>query len=176
MPDIIISAVGAHEVDAHVAALAGILADSVNDGAAVGFIEPFTAADGARFFREDVKPELAQGRRLLFLGWLDGTVAGTVQLILALPQNQPHRCEIAKMLVHPSARRRGLARRLLAVAETHAKNLGKTLITLDTRTGDVAEPLYLAAGFERAGVIPDYALDPDRKALHATTYLFKRLA
>jgi len=175
MAEIAVGEVGPQNLAAELPALARILASSVADGAAVGFVEPFPEEAAARFYREDVGPELAAGRRKLFVARIDGETLGTVQLLLGLPPNQPHRCEIAKMMVHPNARRRGLARHLLAAAEAEARALGKTLITLDTRTGDVAEPLYAAFGFERAGVIPDYALDPDRKALHATTYMFKRL-
>ena len=98
-----------------------------------------------------------------------------MQLILALPPNQPHRCEVAKMMVHPVARRKGVGRALMAALETEARAAGKTLITLDTKTGDKAEPLYKAAGFRTAGIIPGFALDPDGAAMHATTYMYKAL-
>ena len=104
-----------------------------------------------------------------------GDLVGTVQLITAMPPNQPHRCEIAKMIVHPRARRLGIGRSLMNRALHRARELGKTLVTLDTRTGDVAEPLYASVGFEVAGVIPDFAWDPDGKARHATTYMFRRI-
>lgn len=79
------------------------------------------------------------------------------------------RAEIAKMIVHPRARRQGLGRLLMNTALDHARSLGKTLVTLDTRTGDVAEPLYTSIGFEAAGVISDFAWDPDGRARHGTT-------
>jgi GNAT superfamily N-acetyltransferase len=122
-----------------------------------------------------VFPEVRAGRRKLLAAKLDGEIAGSVQLILALPPNQPHRCEVAKMMVHPVARRKGVGRALMAALETEARAAGKTLITLDTKTGDKAEPLYRAAGFRTAGVIPGFALDPDGAAMHATTYMYKVL-
>ena len=159
----------------HVGPLAAILADSVADGAAISFMQPFTAVDAAEFLRTAVLPQVECGGRLLFAAALDGVPCGTAQLVLAMPPNQPHRCEIAKMAVHPAARRRGVARRLMEAAEAEARARGKTLITLDTRTGDRAEPLYAACGFAAAGVIPGYALDPDGGATHGTTYMYKVL-
>lgn len=156
-------------------ALIRILADSVALGAAIGFMNSLTEDDAARFWRESIRPEVLAGRRILFAAQRDGEVLGTVQLITAMPHNQPHRCEIAKMIVHPSARRLGLGRALMTRAIDRARELGKTLVTLDTRTGDVAEPLYASVGFDIAGVIPDYAWDPDGKAMHATTYMYRRI-
>lgn len=162
-------------LEQRLATLARILADSVALGAAIGFMDPLTQDDAARFWRESVRPEVAAGRRILFAAQRDGEVLGTVQLITGMPLNQPHRCEIAKMIVDPRARRLGLGRALMTRAIDRARELGKTLITLDTRTGDVAEPLYASVGFEVAGVIPDYAWDPDGKARHATTYMYRRI-
>jgi len=92
-----------------------------------------------------------------------------------MPPNQQHRYAVAKIIVHPDARRLGIGRCLIARAIEHARDVGKTLITLDTRTGDVAEPLYTSAGFEFEGVIPDFAWNPDGQARHATTYMFRRI-
>ncbi len=156
-------------------ALSRILADSVGDGAAISFMAPLRYEDAARFWVRDVLPEVAAKRRVLFGAERDGEIVGTVQLITAMPPNQPHRCEIAKMIVHPRARRLGIGRSLMNRAIDRAKELGKTLITLDTRTGDRAEPLYASVGFEVAGVIPDFAWDPDGKARHATTYMYRRV-
>ena len=156
-------------------ALARILADSVALGAAIGFMDPLTQDDAARFWRESVQPEVVAGRRILFAAQHEGEVLGTVQLLTGMPLNQPHRCEIAKMIVHPRARRLGLGRALMTRAIDRARELGKTLITLDTRTGDLAQPLYASVGFEVAGVIPEYAWDPDGKAMHATTYMYRRI-
>ena len=118
--------------------------------------------------------EFALGRQLRALHD-GGEIVGTVQLLTAMPPNQPHRCEVAKMIVHPSARRLGIGRCLIARAIEHAEELGKTLVTLDTRTGDAAEPLYASVGFEVAGIIPDFAWDPDGRARHSTTYMFRRI-
>jgi ribosomal protein S18 acetylase RimI-like enzyme len=155
--------------------LSRVLADSVADGAAISFMAPMPYEDAARFWSGDVQREVAAERRVLFGAERDGEIVGTVQLLTAMPPNQPHRCEIAKMIVHPQARRLGIARALMNAALGRARELGKTLVTLDTRTGDAAEPLYASVGFEVAGVIPDFAWDPDGKALHATTYMFRRV-
>jgi ribosomal protein S18 acetylase RimI-like enzyme len=175
MADIRIQSLSGHELDTHADALAAIMAQTVNDGAAIGFMQPFSKADGRAFFDSQVFPDVRAGRRRLIIAWLDGVPVGSVQLIVALPPNQPHRSEVAKMMVAPAARRRGVGRALMAAVDEAARAAGKKLITLDTRTGDVAEPLYRAAGFVEAGVIPGYALDPDGKSLHATTYMYRTL-
>ncbi len=162
-------------IEQNLDALAHILANSVADGAAISFMAPLSHSDATRFWSQDVRPEVAAGRRVLFAAERGGALVGTVQLITALPPNQPHRCEIAKMIVHPRARRLGIGRSLIGRALDRARDLGKTLVTLDTRTGDVAEPLYASVGFEVAGVIPDYAWDPDGKAQHATTVMFRKV-
>ncbi len=175
MTMISIHILAANELDAHADALAGIMAETVNDGAAIGYMQPFSQADGHAFFTTQVFPEARAGHRRLLVARLDGEPVGTVQLIVALPPNQPHRCEVAKMMVQPSARRKGIGRALMQALDAEARTAGKTLVTLDTRTGDRAEPLYKASGFRTAGVIPGFALDPDGKAHHATTYMYKML-
>jgi GNAT superfamily N-acetyltransferase len=162
-------------LDAHAAALASIMTQTVNGGAAIGYVQPFSLDDGHAFFAASVFPEVRAGNRRLLVATLDGETVGTVQLSVTLPPNQPHRCEVAKMMVAPAARRRGIGRALLKALDAQARAAGKSLITLDTRTGDKAEPLYLSAGFKVAGMIPGFALDPDRAALHATTYMYKTL-
>ncbi|WP_019937528.1 GNAT family N-acetyltransferase [Bordetella sp. FB-8] len=158
-----------------VQAFSRILADSVALGAAIGFMTPLSLDDAARFWLEGVRPEVVAGRRILLGAQHDGDIVGTVQLLTCMPANQPHRCEIAKMIVHPRARRLGIGRALMNHAINRARELGKTLITLDTRTGDAAQPLYASVGFEVAGVIPDYAWNPDGEARHATTYMYRRI-
>lgn len=162
-------------IEANVAALSRILVDSVADGAAIGFMAPVSAQQAKRFWLEDVRQAVEAGHRLAFGARHDDELLGTVQLLTAMPPNQPHRCEIAKMIVHPHARRLGIGRALMSHALERARELGKTLVTLDTRTGDVAEPLYASVGFEVAGIIPDYAFDPDGQARHATTYMYRRI-
>lgn len=164
-----------HAIEADLAALSRILIDSVADGAAVGFMAPVSVHEAARFWLETVRPDVEAGRRTVFGARRGGDLVGTVQLLTAMPVNQPHRCEIAKMIVHPHARRMGIGRALMTRALDRARELGKTLVTLDTRTGDVAEALYASLGFEIAGSIPDYAFDPNGRARHATTYMYRGL-
>jgi GNAT superfamily N-acetyltransferase len=103
-------------------------------------------------------------------------IVGTVQLDLAVPPNQQHRAKVAKLLVHPAARRRGVARALMTALEAIAQSEGRTLLTLDTVTGGSAEPLYLSLGYISAGVIPRYARGSLRPDLEATTIMYKELA
>ena len=165
----------AHAVEKRIGALVRILCDSVDGGAAISFMAPLSHKDATRFWSADVLPEVAAGRRVVFGAERAGELVGTVQLLTAMPPNQPHRCEIAKMIVHPSSRRLGIGRALINRAIDRARELGKELITLDTRTGDVAEPLYASVGFEVAGIIPNFAWDPDKQARHATTYMFRQI-
>ncbi len=167
-----IRCVGADEVDALVEPLADVLLDCVEGGASVSFMWPLPRARALAFWR-DVADGVRRGERLLLIGQTrQGRVDGTVQLLLAQPDNQPHRADLAKMLVHRRARRRGLARALLAAAEQGARDAGKRVLVLDTATGGDAERLYERAGWQRVGVIPDYALMPDGR-LCATTYFHK---
>ncbi|PWN21482.1 acetyltransferase [Microstroma glucosiphilum] len=128
-----------------------------------------------RFWLDDVIPEVTKRRRLFFAAEYEGKLVGTVQLIIALTPNQPHRCELAKLMVHPRARRLGIGRALVGQAIQRAQELGKMLLTLDTNTGDAGQALYASLGFKEAGVIPDYAWDPDGRARHSTTYMYKYL-
>ncbi|WP_417270111.1 GNAT family N-acetyltransferase [Celeribacter sp.] len=155
--------------------LALLMSACVEDGAAIGMVHPFGVPDARAFWQGNVLPEVERGDRALFVAHDNTGICGTVQLITSMPPNQPHRCEIAKMMVAPSARRRGIGRALMAAALDHARALGKRTVTLDTRSGDVAEPLYASVGFEVAGKIPDFALDPDGATLHATTYMYLKL-
>lgn len=175
MTGVSIHSLSPDEMGAEAEALARIMADTVETGAAIGYMQPFSVVDGLAFFTDQVFPEIRAGRRLLLVARLDGETVGSVQLIIALPPNQPHRCEVAKMMVAPTARRKGIGAALMQALDAEARGAGKSLITLDTRTGDAAEPLYRAAGFEAAGVIPGFALDPDGTALHATTFMYKAL-
>jgi GNAT superfamily N-acetyltransferase len=150
-------------------ALAGVLVDCVAGGASVSYMTPFSH-DQARSAFEVFATEVEQGRRLLLAAFLDGSLVGTAQVILALPPNQPHRAEIAKVLVHRSARRRGIAQLLMERAEAEARAEGKTLLVLDTVTGDTAERLYERLGWTKVGVIPGYALYPDGRPCDTTVF------
>ncbi|WP_282152178.1 GNAT family N-acetyltransferase [Ruegeria atlantica] len=163
------------DIDNNLTDLCRTLVDSVADGAAISFMMPLDHDSAARFWTDDVKPAIETGARHLFGAFYQRRMIGTVQLLLAMPPNQPHRAEISKMIVHPDARRRGLGKALMQEALKSAQEAGKTLITLDTRTGDVSESLYRSVGFKPAGVIPDFAFDPDGKSRHATTYMYRYL-
>ena len=133
--------------------LAGVLHASVLDGASVGFVLPF-AIDEARGFWQGLEPAFRSGARRLLVARLEGRVVGTVQLVLGMPANGIHRAEIAKLLVHPAARRRGIARMLMVAAEALARRHDRSLLLLDTRRGDSAEGLYESLGFRVAGRFP----------------------
>ena len=157
------------EAHAQLDALAAVLADCVAGGASVSYMAPFSHEDARRVF-EGFAAEAEQGRRLLLAAFADGALVGTVQIILALPPNQPHRGEIAKLLVHRSARGRGVARRLMERAEEEARAEGKTLLVLDAVTGGDAARLYERMGWTTVGVIPGYALYPDGRPCDTTVF------
>jgi len=149
--------------------LAAVLHDCVAGGASVSYMEPFTRADARNAFAA-FAAEAEQGRRLLLAAFADGDLVGSVQVILALPPNQPHRAEIAKLLVHRSARGRGIARLLMERAEAEARAEGKTLLVLDAVTGGGAARLYARMGWTEVGVIPGYALYPDGRPCDTTVF------
>lgn len=157
----------------HLDGLARVLHDCVEGGASVGYMWPFSVEDARRAF-EAFADEVDAGRRLLLGAFLDGALVGTVQVVLAFPVNQPHRGEIARMLVHRSARRRGIAEQLLAAAEDAAREEGKTLLVLDAVTDGDAARLYDRLGWTTVGSVPDFALYPDGRPC-ATTYFYKAL-
>lgn len=154
--------------------LAEILVACVDAGASVHFLPPL-APERARGFWRQVAADVALGKRLLLAAWSGGVLVGTVQLDLGTPENQPHRAELAKLLVHPDARRRGIGRALMQRAEQAAQRVGRSLLVLDTVAGDAGDALYRSLGWHEAGRIPGYALGADR-ALHDTLYFWKRLA
>lgn len=154
--------------------LGELLADIVAGGASVGFLAPPAHEEAAAWWRE--RAEAAEAGRLTVWAALDATgrPAGTVSLAHPDKPNSRHRAELVKLMVHRSARGRGLGRRLLDTAEAAAAASGITLLHLDTETGSPAEHLYRSAGWTRAGVIPDYAANPAGE-LRPTTLYFKRL-
>jgi ribosomal protein S18 acetylase RimI-like enzyme len=135
---------------------------------------PFTRQDARTAFLGFIA-DVEAGRRLLLAAFADGVMVGTVQLVPATQPNQPHRADVAKLLVHRSARRRGVARRLMEHLEVEARALGRTLLVLDTVTGEAAERLYDRLGWTRVGVIPGFALYPDGRRCD-TTVFWKRLS
>jgi ribosomal protein S18 acetylase RimI-like enzyme len=162
-------------LEANLDALSAILVASVDAGAAISFLKPLDPLAARAFWTDSVFPQVRRGNRVLLAAVSSDTAVGTVQLETRLPPNQPHRCEVSKMAVHPHHRRRGIARSLMQALEGHARARGKTLITLDTKTGDAAQSLYASLGYAEAGIVPGFALDPDRKAFHSTTYMYKSL-
>ena len=154
-------------------ALAEILRACVDDGASVSFLPPLSVT-AARDFTRRLAREVAGSQRVLLGGWIEGVLCGTVTLDLDTPPNQPHRADVQKLLVHPTARRRGLARALMLALEDEARAAGRSLLTLDTRAGSDAEPLYRRMGYHEAGRIPGYALSADGTK-HDTVLFWKEL-
>ena len=152
--------------------LADVLVDCVQGGASVSFMLPFGREDAARYF-DKVTASIARGETVLVAAKLDGRIVGTLQLGLDMPPNQPHRADIKKLLVHRAARNRGVGAMLMARAEAEAKARGRTLLVLDT-AGAEAERLYLRSGWQRVGVIPDYAMWPDG-GFCDTTFFWKKI-
>jgi GNAT superfamily N-acetyltransferase len=158
----------------HIPALAELLIACVEGGASVSFMLPLSQERAEKFWR-GVADGVARGERIVLVAEDEGgDVVGTVQVILAVPENQPHRGDIAKLLVHPRLRRQGIAAALMNAADAAAREAGKSLLVLDTVTGGDAERLYSRLGWERVGVIPDYALWP-RGGLCATTVFYRRV-
>ena len=159
--------------DREIQGLSDLLIDCVEGGASVGFMLPMSRAK-AQAYWHSMSASVTRGERVV-LAAADaaGTIVGTVQVILTQPENQPHRGDIAKMLVHRRARRRGVGAALLAAAERSALDAGKTLLVLDTASDDAGR-LYARQGWQRCGQIPSYALWP-KGAPCATTIFFKFL-
>jgi len=171
---ITVRCVGINEASACVEALADVLLDCVEGGASVSFMWPLPREKAIDFWRK-VAEGVAHGERILLIAeTAQGDIVGTVQLIVAQPDNQPHRADIAKMLVHRKARRQGIAQRLMQAADDAARAAGKTVLVLDTVTGGDAERVYQRTGWQRVGDIPNYALMPDG-VLCSTTYYTKQL-
>ena len=159
--------------DAHVSALADLLIDCVEGGASVGFMSPLTL-ERARAFWTRVAAEVHSGERAILVAEDADGICGTVQLVLGVPENQPHRADLAKMLVHHRARRQGLGAALMRGAEAMARECGRTLLVLDAVTGGDAERLYEGLGWQRVGAIPGYALMPNGDVC-STTYFYREL-
>lgn len=166
----------AAEVEAHTEALAEILRACVDDGAGVGFVQPFGIEAARGFWRESVMPAVAWGTRVVLVARVDGVIAGTVQLGIDTMPNQVHRADVMKLLVYPSRQRRGVGRALMIEIERVALGLKRTLLTLDTVTGDKAEPLYRSLGYTLVGCIPNYARSAHGRGFDSTSIMFKELA
>jgi len=161
----------AHDVDM----LADVLHAVVYDGAGVSFVVPFSMDESRRFWVEKVLPGVRAGTRRVLVARLGDRTVGTVQVDLAMPPNQQHRGDVLKLLVHPDARRRGIARRLMLALEDVARAEHRSLLTLDTWTGGYAETLYRSLEYVVVGVIPRYARGSTTPALEPATFMYKEL-
>jgi hypothetical protein len=167
---------GVASLDEEIDMLGEVLHAVVHEGAGVSFVVPFSLDDARAFWLEKVLPGVrARTRRVLVARW-GARIVGTVQLDLAVPPNQQHRAEVLKLLVHPVARRRGIARALMIALEGVAHSERRTLLTLDTWTGSSAELLYHSLGYIRAGIIPRYARGSLTPNLEPATIMYKELS
>ena len=153
--------------------LGKLLKACVEDGAGIGFVLPLSSEKAEAFWSARVSA-IERGEAFLLAAHQDGTIAGVVMLVPAPQDNGGHRADVAKLMVHPDHRRKGLGRRLMRAIDGLARSLDRWLLVLDTVTGDRAEQLYVACGFIKAGVIPDYALNSHGQ-LDATTVFYKDL-
>jgi acetyltransferase len=155
-------------------ALVALLTDAVDSGASLGFLLPLRPATAVAYWRA-VFGDIGAGSRVLLAARdADGAIVGSAQLELATRENGRHRAEVAKVMVLRAARRQGIGRSLMLVAEEHARRLGRTTLVLDTRAGDPSERLYASIGWRRVGEIPCYARSADG-LLHATALYYKLL-
>ncbi|HYR85480.1 MAG TPA: GNAT family N-acetyltransferase [Terriglobia bacterium] len=166
---------GAASLDDDISMLAQVLHAVVHGGAGVSFIAPFLIDDARAFWIDTVLAPVRDGTRRVVVARREERIVGTVQLDLAMPPNQQHRAAVAKLLVHPSARRRGIARALMIALENIARSEGRTLLTLDTVSGSYAESLYRSLDYIVAGVIPRYARSSLTPDLEDATIMYKEL-
>ncbi len=174
--DVVVRPLSPREASEYVGALASVLIDCVEGGASVGFMLPMSQ-EKARGFWRGIADAVAAGERILLVAEdrTSGEIVGTVQVVLKQPENQPHRGDISKMLVHRRARRRGVGAALLQAAEEAAREAGKSVLVLDTVTGSDGERLYARLDWTSVGVIPNYALWP-QGGLCPTTVFYKQIA
>ena len=170
-PDLGTDATVARDIDM----LADVLHAVVHGGAGVSFVVPFSLDDARAFWRDSVLPGVKARRRRVLAARLGGRIVGTVQLDPAWAPNQRHRAEVLKLLVHPDARRRGIARSLMVALEELARDCGWTLLTLDTWTGRAGEQLYRSLGYTAIGSIPRYARGSTTPELEPSTVMYKEL-
>ncbi len=160
--------------ESHVEQLADVLIDCVEGGASVGFMLPISRERALAFWR-GVAEGVNAGKRVILVAEDEQGICGTVQLVFDLPDNQPHRADLVKMLVHRRARRKGLAAALLTAAEATARECGKTVLVLDAVTDGDAARLYARMGWVRVGDVPSFALMPDGVPC-STTYFYRDLS
>lgn len=169
-----IRVIGAEEARSLAQPLAEVLVDCVAGGASVSFMAPLEMSRAVQFWM-NVADAIAQGDRILLVAESAGRIIGTGQIVIGQPENQPHRADVSKLLVHRDFRRQGVAQKLMAELDIAAAAAGRTVLVLDTETDSDAERLYVRSGWTRAGVIPDYAFKPFG-GLAGTTYFYKVLS
>ena len=170
--DITVRRLGADDYPRYIDALCELLAGCIAGGASLGFMAPVEHSALLAFW-DHIFEQVAHDERVLLIAEdAEGHALGTVQIVTAQPANQGHRADVSKLLVHPDARRRGIATSLMAAADVAAVDCGKSLLVLDTATGSVAEGMYTRLGWQLCGVIPDYSRLPDG-TLCGTTFFFK---
>ncbi|WP_075290534.1 GNAT family N-acetyltransferase [Pararhizobium arenae] len=173
MNQISLNVLSAAETEAALPALCEILSDCVEGGASVGFLSPYRPADAMPYW-ETVASAVAAGDTVLVVARLNDEILGTVQLGIGTMPNQPHRADLKKLLVHRRGRGQGLARLLMERAEIEARHHKRHVLVLDTATGSPAEAIYTRLGWQRVGVIPQYALMPDGSYC-GSTFFYKSL-
>lgn len=173
--DITISPLTKTEVEARLEELSALLYACVEEGASINFIHPYSLEDARRFWVRKVLPRVSDDALTVLVAEEGGRIVGSVQLDCDTPPNQVHRADIKKLLVHPDFQRRGIGRKLMTEIEQVAQRLNRSLLTLDTRSGDKGEPLYLSLGFVVAGIIPDYSRDARSDKLDAASFMYKPL-
>jgi GNAT superfamily N-acetyltransferase len=161
--------------DQDISELAETLIETVASGGSISFMHPVSQEKAGLFWRK-ISQGVQAGERILLVARDErGIIIGTVQSVLAQPENQPHRADIAKMMVHPRARRQGVAEALMREIEQLTFAAGKTVLVLDTETDQAASRIYAKLGWQLAGHIPDFALKP-HGGLCSTTYFYKRVS
>ncbi|AMN54307.1 acetyltransferase [Labrenzia sp. CP4] len=172
-PEAPVDLMSADEVRRSLPALGQLLKACVEDGAGIGFLLPMPQ-DKAEAFWASKLPAIESGEAFLLATRQGADIAGVVMLVKAGADNQPHRADVAKLMVHPEHRRKGLARKLMSAIDGLARSENRWMLVLDTVTGDRAEKLYPTCGYQKVGVIPDYAYN-SHGHLDATTVFFKDL-
>jgi ribosomal protein S18 acetylase RimI-like enzyme len=155
--------------------LAQILHQCVEQGASVGFIQPFSLEQSTVYWENTVLKAIKSASQFLWVAKVDSLIVGCVILDIDTPPNQQHRADVAKLLVHPSFHRQGIAKKLMYAIEQQGLSLGKSLLVLDTKTGDSAQSLYLSLGYKTVGIIPGFALNPALDGYAGTTIMYKNL-
>ena len=162
------------EAEAYREALVDLLVDAVDSGASVNFVQPMTREKSESWWSGALASH-ARGERIIFVAEEAGRVLGSVQLMFPGQENQAHRADIGKLLVHTNARRQGLGAALMQAAETEAKRLGRTLLVLDTEAGSSGDRLYQRLGWTRFGVVPGYAMMADGSRTADCAFFYKAL-